>query len=158
MTAALQEILCGPQSTRYGSLPIVPLPGDDELGLYFAKHLLEILKDKGIYRRDNVVVRPYAEGGCLKIVEAYAFSTWVEHHLLCYKTTFDQDGYPSYPVLRTMSKAQAERVLACEDFWKGLPEIEAVNPARSLSIDAETGEMSLLQPGYDEKSKTLTFE
>ena len=57
-----------------------------------------------------------------------------------------------------MSKAQAERVLACEDFWKGLPEIEAVNPARSLSIDEETGEMSLLQPGYDEKSKTLTFE
>jgi hypothetical protein len=158
MIAALQEVLTGPQIIKYGPLPIVPLPGDDELGLYFAKHLLEILKHKGIYRRDNVVVRPYAEGACLKIVGAYGFSTWVEHHLLCYKTTFDQDGYSSYPVLRTMSKAQAERVLACEDFWKGLPEIEAVNPARSLSIDEETGEMSLLQPGYDDKSKTLTFE
>ena len=57
-----------------------------------------------------------------------------------------------------MNNEQAEKVLACEDFRKGLPEIEAVNAARSLAIDEETGEMRLLADGYDGKAKTFTFE
>jgi hypothetical protein len=155
--AKLQEVLTGPQVAKYGAMPIVLLPGDDELSSHFAAELLQILRDKGIFRRGNVVVLPDLEAGCLRVVRAHAFSTWVERHLCCYKMKFDRNGEP-YHVLRTMTTEQAEKVLACEDFWKGLPEIEAVNPARSLSIDGETGEMSLLQPGYDEKTKTLTFE
>src|SRR6266436_4488292 len=157
MTGNLQEVLCGWQMAKYGPKPIVPLPGDDELSSHFAKQLLQILRDKGIFRRGNVVVLPDAEAGCLRAVRAHAFSTWVEHHLCCYKMKFDRNGGP-YQVLRTMTTEQAEKVLACEDFWRGLPQIEAVHSARSLSIDEETGAMSLLQPGYDEKTKTLTFE
>ena len=157
MTEPLQEVLCGPQAAKYGSMPIVPLPGDDELALGFAKHLLEILKAQGIYRRANVVVRPDAERTCMEVVRSQSFSTWVEHHVLCYKRKFDRNGEP-YQVLRTMNNEQAEKVLACEDFWKGLPEIEAVNAARSLAIDEETNEMRLLAGGYDAKARTLTFE
>lgn len=153
--SALQEIFCGPQATKYGCLPLVPLPGDDELSLYFAKHLLEILKNKGLYRRGNLVVCPDAERACLEIVTPQAFTTWVEHHLLCHKKKLP-DG--SYHVLRTMSTKTAETVLACEDFVKGLPEIEALNPTRSLSIDDQSGDMTLLPVGYDEKTKIFTFE
>ena len=135
---------------------LVPLPGDDELGLYFARHLLEILKDKGIYRRGNMVVRPDKRRACLEIMTAPAFSTWVEHHLVCYKMKF-QRGAP-YQVLRTMNNKQAENVLACEDFWNGLAEIAALNPTRSLSMDEQTGDINLLPVGYDERTKTLTFE
>jgi hypothetical protein len=142
---------------KYGPMLIVPLPGDDELTSHFAMRLLQILRGKGIFRRSNVVVLPDAEAGCLRVVRAHAFSTWVERHLCCYKTKFDRNGEP-YQVLRTMTTEQAEKVLACEDFWKGLPEVEAINPARSLSIDAQTGEMTLLQSGYDDKTKTLTLE
>lgn len=152
MTGNLQEVLSGWQMAKYGPKPIVPLPGDDELSSRFAKQLLQILR-----RRDNVIVLPDAEAGCLRAVRAHAFSTWVEHHLCCYKMKFDRNGEP-YQVLRTMTTEQAEKVLACEDFWRSLPQIEAVHPARSLSIDEETGAMSLLQPSYDEKTKTLTFE
>jgi hypothetical protein len=150
----LQEILCGRQADRYGALPLVPLPVEGELALHFAKHLLEILKNKGIYRRGNVVVRPDAVRGCLEPVTPHGFVTWVEHHLLCHKKKLPDT---SYHRLQTMSNRQAETVLACEDFWKHLPEIEALNPMRSLSIDDRSGDMTLLPVGYDRKTKTFTF-
>ena len=92
----LQEILCGPKAAIYGSLPLVPLPGDDELVLYFAKHLLEILRNKGIYRRGNVVVRPDFERGCLELVTSQSFVTWIEHHAICHKKLLSRGLNISY--------------------------------------------------------------
>jgi hypothetical protein len=157
MTNHLAELLSGPQSRKYGALPKVELPSDDALLLRFAKQILAVVRNKGIYRRDNVPVLAHPALFRLEILEPQTFRTWVEHFLVCYKRRFDRNGTP-YDVLRTMSKEQAEGVLKCAEFWSGLPEIEAVNPERSLAIDPETGEMSLLSAGYDPKTKTLTFE
>lgn len=156
MSAALQEILAGPQSVKYGALPKCELPGDDVLLSSFARQLLGIVNDKGIYRRDNVPVFPYFERARLEILEAQTFRSWLEKFLVCFKTKFDEGGDP-FDILRTMNKETAEGVLRCIEFWSGLPEIVTVNPVRLPSLAAD-GTYSLLTPGYDNKSKTLTFE
>jgi len=56
-----------------------------------------------------------------------------------------------------MSKDTADGVLRCIDFWSGVPEIVTVNPVR-LPACFEVGPLELLQSGYDEKTKRLTFE
>jgi hypothetical protein len=156
MNAVLQEILSGPQSVKYGTVLKVELPADDALLSRFARQILAIVKDKGIYRRDNVPILPDPARGQLQILNAQTFRTWVEHYLVCFKRKFDGNGEP-YDVLRTMNKETAEGVLKCMEFWSGLPEVETVNPVRLPSIDEDTGEMTLLACGYDEKTKTLTF-
>jgi hypothetical protein len=158
MVAKLQEVLVGPQAAKYGALPKLPLPGDDQTILRFAMDSLTLLKGKPIYRRDRVPVLLYPERARLEVLEAQTYRTWVERYFVCYKQKFDHHTGEPFDVIRSMNKETAEAVLKCVDFWRGLPEIEAVNPARSLSIDEETSEMSLLQPGYDDKTKTLTFE
>ncbi len=50
----------------------------------------------------------------------------------------------------------AQGVLDSIDFWTGLREVITVNPV-PMPLMNEDGNVTLLQPGYDEKSKTLTF-
>jgi hypothetical protein len=155
MSVALQEILVGPRCVKYGPLPKIELPGDDVLLLDFARQVLAVVKDKGIYRRDNVPVFPYMERGRLEIFEAQAFRSWAETVLVCFKTKFDDAGEP-FDVLRTMNKETADGVLKCIEFWTGLLEIVTVNPVRLPSVSDNL--LTLLEPGYDEKTKTLTFK
>jgi hypothetical protein len=157
MKKVLLEILSGPQAKRYGALPKVQLPEDDSLLSFFAKEILAIVKQRGVYRRDNVPVLAHPTLVRLVILEPQTFRTWIEQFLVCYKRRWDRNGQP-FDVLRTMSKEQAEGVLKCAEFWTGLPEIEAVNSERSLVIDPETGEVTFLKAGYDAKTKTLTFD
>jgi hypothetical protein len=156
MNGTLQEVLTGPHAHKYGALPKVELPSDDALLSRFAQHILAIVKDKGIYRRDYVPVLAYPALRRLEVLDPQTFRTWVEQWLVCYKRRFDRNGVP-YDALRTMTKEQAEGVLKCAEFWSGLPEIRTVNPERSVAIDPDTGKMILLDIGYDPKSKTLTF-
>ena len=152
----LQEILCGRQVATYGPLPKVEMPADNVLVSHFARQILQLVKDKGIYRRDNVPVFPYVERARLEVLEAQAFRTWLERFLVCFKTKFDGAGDP-FDVLRTVNKETAVAVLKCIDFWTGLFEIVTVNPVRLPSLAAD-GTLTLLEPGYDEKTQTLTFE
>ena len=103
----LQEVLTGPQAVKYGPLPKVELPADDSLLLRFALEILAIVRNKGIYRRDNVPMLADSTRGRLEVLTAQAFRTWVERHLVCFKRRFDRNGEP-YDVLRTMTKETAE--------------------------------------------------
>jgi len=145
MSAALQEILAAPKSTIYGPLPKIELPADDVLLSDFARQVLALVQDKGIYRRDNVPVFPYMERGRLEILDAQTFRTWVERYLVCFKTKFDHAG-DAFDVLRTMNRETADGVLRCIEFWSSLPEIVTVNPAR-LPTSFENGQLNLLKPG-----------
>lgn len=157
MKRVLLEILSGPQAKRYGALPKVQLPDDDSLLSLFAREILAIVKQKGVYRRDSLPVLAHPALVRLVILDPQTFRTWVERFLVCYKRRWDRNGQP-FDVLRTMTKEQAEGVLKCDQFWTDLPEIEAVNSERSLVIDPESGEISFLKAGYDAKTKTLTFD
>jgi hypothetical protein len=159
--AKLKEVLTGPQGLKYGALVKIALPGDDETLLRFSQDLLDELRLKPIYRRDMVVVRPVMvtpgmkTGGRIEPMTASSFRTFVDHYVAVFKQKYDEKGEP-FDVVRSINKETAQGVLDCDDFWSGLREIVTVNPVPMLSADEE-GNVTLLQPGYDEKTKTLTF-
>src|SRR5438477_12081354 len=155
MPQALKEVLTGPQAVKYGTLTKIAIPGDDETLLRFAQELLDELKTKPIYRRDNIPVYPYEEKARIEVMSASAFRTFVDKYVACFKQKFDQHGEP-YDVVRSINKETAQGVLDCIDFWKGLREIVEVNPVPMWAEDAE-GNVFVMEPGYDEKAKTLTF-
>jgi len=153
----LHQVLSGPQGKKFGALPKVAIPTDDETLLLFAQELLVHLRKHGIYRRDNVPVVPYQAKARLEIISAQALRTFVDRYVACAKQKYDQKGTP-FDVIRTINKETAQGVLECEEFWSGLREIVAVNPVPKCVIDLEAEKpLRLLQPGYDEKTKTLTF-
>jgi hypothetical protein len=88
-------------------------------------------------------------------MSASAFRTFVDKYVACFKQKFGDKG-DAYDVVRSINKETAQGVLDCEDFWSGLREIVEVNPVPMCMMDDE-GNVTLLQPGYDEKTKTLTF-
>jgi len=155
MPQALKEVLTGPQGVKYGALPKIAIPGDDETLLRFAQELLDELKTKPIYRRNNIPVYPCEEKARIEVMSASAFRTFVDKYVACFKQKFDQHGEP-YDVVRSINKETAQGVLDCKDFWSGLREILEVNPVPMCVMNAE-GNVVMLQPGYDEKTKTLTF-
>ena len=152
---ALREVLTGAMALRYGPLPIVALPQDDEVLTSFIRACAEILADKGIYRRDTIVVVPYAEKRRLMLMEAKAFCSWMLHHLMPSKTKYDKQGDP-FPVFKDVPTEVAEKVLVSQDFWQHLPEIEVINPA-PMPVLRKDGTLALLTEGYDAKTGTLTF-
>ena len=155
MPQALKEVLTGPQGAKYGALPKIPIPGDDETILRFAQELLDELKSKSIYRRDNIPVYPYDEKARIEVMGASTFRSFVDKYVACFKQKFDQHGEP-YDVVRSINRETAQGVLDCLDFWSGLREIVEVFPVPVCVKNAD-GNIVLLQPGYDEKTKTLTF-
>jgi hypothetical protein len=153
--AKLKEVLTGPQGAKYGALTKISIPGDDETLLRFAQELLDELKTKTIYRRDNIPVYPYEEKARIEVMSASTFRTFVDRYVACFKQKYDDKGEP-YDVVRSINKETAQGVLDSIDFWTGLREVVTVNPVPMPLMD-EDGNVTLLQPGYDEKTKTLTF-
>ena len=155
MPQALKEVLTGPQGVKYGALPKIAIPGDDETLLRFAEELLDELKTKPIYRRDNIPVYPYDEKARIEVMNASTFRTFVDQYVACFKQKFDDKGEP-YDVVRSINKETAQGVLDCIRFWTGLHEIMEVNPVSMWAMDSDGNEICM-KPGYDEKTKTLTF-
>ena len=154
--AKLKEVLTGPQGAKYGTLVKLAIPGDDETVLRFAIELLDELKNKPIYRRDMVVVRPYTEKARIEPMSASTFRTFVDKNVAVFKQKYDEKGEP-FDVIRTINKETAQGVMDCDDFWIGLREIVSVNPVPMPVIETDGGSVKLLTPGYDEVTKTLTF-
>jgi hypothetical protein len=154
--AKLKEVLTGPQGTKYGALVKLAMPGDDETVLRFGTELLDELKNKPIYRRDMVVVRPYTEKARIEPMSASTFRTFVDKYVAVFKQKYDEKGEP-YDVIRTINKETAQGVMECDDFWMGLREIISVNPVPMPVMDENNENVKLLTPGYDDVTKTLTF-
>jgi len=165
VSVALQQVLAGHLGVRFGARPAIPLPDDDEMLSETASLLLQNVREKGIYRRDSVVVYPYAPKRRLEMMTAQTFRTWVEVKggVACVKTRYDRSGDP-YQVVRTMPKEVAEGVLQSVAFWPELPEIARVAAVpmpvvRSWDDDGwPTGAIDLLQPGYDHQAEIFTFD
>jgi hypothetical protein len=74
--SALREILCGGLAGKLGNnLTIVESPGENTTVWHFIRALLPSIRDKPIYRRDNVVMLPDDEGQWLSICRASTFPT-----------------------------------------------------------------------------------
>jgi len=158
MSAVIQisDIINGALSAQFGSLPKIEIPGDNARLKECAEAVLAAVRDKGLYRRDSVVVVIYAEKQRLQAMEADAFRTWVERHAYFFKTRQnDQKEY--YEVSRTLPKEAAVGILASWDFWPELNDIEQCHFV-PLPVLTPQGFYAELPEGYSAESKTLTFK
>src|SRR5262245_5170425 len=136
MPQALKEVLTGLQGAKYGALPKIAIPGDDETLLRFALELLDELKAKPLYRRDNIRVYPYEEKARIEVMSASTFRTFIDEYVACFKQKFDDKGEP-YDVVRSINKETAQGVLDCIKFWTGLREIVEMNAVPAWAMDDE---------------------
>ncbi len=145
----------GALAAQFGHLPKIELPGDDSRLLECAEAVLYHVREKGLYRRDAVVVVIYQEKQRLEMMTAEAFRTWVEKHVAFFKLRHTKTGEP-YEVLRTIPQEGASGILASWAFWPGLYEIEQCHYV-NLPVWHEADGL-LLPEGYAKEHKTLTFK
>src|ERR1035437_5743422 len=99
-TPVLQK-LTGPAAARYGSLPKIPLPSDNELQRSFNADVGHVLHDKGLYRRDILPVIPFE---CrLLEMKPTQFISWATEFFIPYKTKLDRKEEP-YDVIKDMTE------------------------------------------------------
>lgn len=152
----LRELTTHPELlARFGPLPVIPLPQDDEPLIVFIDRLVRELKDKGLYRRGPVVVVPMPGERKLMTMEPKMFVSWIQHFVATSKLKLDRNDDPR-PVLRDMPTEVAEKVLMSLDFWPHVPEIDEVHAVPMPTLAAD-GSLELMGEGYHEASKTFTF-
>jgi hypothetical protein len=141
----IYSMLSGELAAKYGPLPMVPLPQEDEMLLGFVQGMAHFLRDKGLYRRDDVIVIVDDRKKRLVTISAKAFCSWTQHIVATSKTKYDANGDP-YEVVKDMPTEVAEKVLLSFDFLESLPEIEDIHP---VPLPMDGAEISLLDEGYD---------
>jgi len=152
----LRRVLTGEMAIRFGSLPVVPLPQDDEPLLGWIRDVADILKDKGIYRRDKVIVVPDDEGHRLEVMEPKAFCSWIQQYLMGCRIKYDKNGEP-FDAYKDVPTEVAEKTLLSHAFIPSVPRIEDVLPAPMPSLDAD-GNLSLMPVGFHAPTGTYTFD
>lgn len=160
----VQRTLSGQMALKYGPLPMVLRPGENELASGFAQNLADILINQEIFTRDIVVVIPWKKGRRLLEMTPRNFKTWVEDYLVCYDLKFDAGASQPRDVVKTMTVEDASTVLENMKFYSSLRPVERIFPLplpRITEWDDEgkpTGDLELLKSGYDEHSKTYVFD
>lgn len=153
-SASIVEVLTGSMADQYGVLPLIQLPHEDDLLIKFIHRMGEVLSDKGIYRRDSVIVLPDEHKARLNLLEAKVFCSWSQNHVVTYKLRYDKNGEP-FTSYKDMPTELAEKVLLSPAFKKYVPEIEEVYPI-PMFMDDQSGEFKLAEPGF--RAGRFTFE
>jgi hypothetical protein len=134
------------------SLPDIELPCNGRSISTFAGELGRLLRPHPIFIRNGCVVclsdKRFGE------ILPTSFVTWVEHYVRPFKFVGKTDPMI---VSASMSEKTAATCLSSEQFRKELRAVERVNPIRQPIIRPD-GSLELLPTGYDELSKTYTFE
>lgn len=153
--SGLHEVLTGSMAKRYGTLPLIPLPQEEDLLTRFIQQMGAILSDKGIYRRDTVIMLPDARVARLNIMEAEVFCSWAQEFVVNYKTRYDKNGEP-FTTYKDMPTEIAKKTILSPRFREHVPEIEEVFPI-PLPADDGNGGLKLLEPGFDQGRFTFEF-
>ena len=149
----LSKRLTGPAAARHGSLPMIALPGDNELQRTFNREAAQVLKDKGLYRRDILPVVP--EEGRLLEMKPANFISWSQEFFVGYKTKMSRDG-DKYEVLRDMTEAIAKNTLSSHEFVRQMPMIHRIYPS-PVPVINDAGSLVLCTPGFDSSTGTYVF-
>lgn len=150
----LLQKLSGPAAARYGALPKIPLPADNELQRSFNTDAAHVLKGSDLYRRAVVPMFPFE--GALVEMKAENFVSWSQRYFVGFKTKTDRDGNP-YQVLRDMTESTAKLCLKSSEFISELPVIHRIYPS-PVPIITEQGILQLCTPGFDPATGTYVFE
>lgn len=146
----LCEMASGEVAARYGVLPIVPLPQNDELVCSFVDLMAEKLRDKPIFRKAG----GYAieRDGELIPLKRPGFVAWSQSYVLTARTRYDQNGDP-YTELRDPTKEVVDRLLDAIAFEFAIREVKEVLP-----VPMPDQEGNLRAPGYADGFWTQPFE
>lgn len=150
----LLKKLTGTAAARYGSLPMIALPADNELQRSFNTDVAHILQGSDLYRRATVLMHPFE--GELREMRADSFVSWSQKYFVGYKLKTDKDGNP-YQVLRDMTESTAKLCLASPEFVSSVPMIHRIYPS-PVPMITEQGALILCTPGYDPSTGTYVFE
>lgn len=151
----VHEVLCGKLGKKYGALPMVPLPQDDEILTSWLKTVAFHLQGSPLLRRDRLMVIPDAEKHSMLTMSPQMFCSWALEYFAPYKMKSPRDGDP-YPVLRDMPSDVAEKTLCSPQFVPHIPRVDQVNPVPMPKFCAD-GSLELMMPGYDAETRTYTF-
>ena len=143
----INEVLTGSMAAEYGPLPMIPLPQDEDLLTKFIRQMGALLADKGIYRRDTVIVLPDAKIARLNILEPEVFCSWAQEHVVNYKMRHNKNGEP-FKIYKDMPTEIAKKTILSPRFREYVPEIEEVFPI-PMWVDDVNGGMKLLPPGFE---------
>ena len=153
LVPALHEVLTGELANRYGALPVVPLPGEDELMVGFVHAMGSHLRGSGLYRRDYAYFVADESKRRLVSMTAESFVSWSQAHVVTSKMKHDGNGQP-YTVCKDMTAEVAKKVL--ESVWLS-PFVEEIEELYPVPLLNENG-LELLQPGYEDGIFTFGFD
>ena len=126
-TLGLHKVLTGSMAAQYGILPLIPLPQEEDLLLKFIRQMGAVLSDKGIYRRDTVVVLVDAELPRMNILEPEVFCSWAQNYVVNYKLRYDKNGEP-FETYKDMPTEIAKKTLMSPTFTPFVPRIDEIFP------------------------------
>lgn len=153
LVPALHEVLTGEMANRYGPLPVVPLPAEDELLIGFVHAMGSHLHGKGLYRRDYVVVVPDVEKRRIRAMSSDSFCSWSQAHVVTSKIKHDANGQP-YTVYKDIPGEVAKKVL--DSVWLN-PFLEEIEEVHSVPLPRTDG-AALMEPGFTDGIYTFSFE
>ncbi len=134
--------------------PAVRLPGDFHLVSEFAENLGRLVKGHGIYVRKGIAFTLNLDTQRLEPATPTWLRTWVEKHAVPFRNS-NQGG--DIQITKSMSKDNAEAVLASEQFLDQLPKVERFHPC-PMPVLRKDGSIELLPIGLDEESHTFTAD
>jgi hypothetical protein len=138
-----------PEPVPLNPKPRLRVPGDERLLSVFASELAQHLRAAGIFVQNEKAVIENINRTALEPMTPARFVTWIERWVTCYRIKNGEE------MSRTMSSADAAKVLVSEQFLSGLHQVERYNPIR-LPAWAADGSLTLRQTGYDGLTRTLT--
>ena len=135
--------------------PKIEIPASrNRLSSEFARDLGPILAKHEFFAKDSVPVCPDPEKASLAVITGRAFRTKIEDYIIPFRAVKTSYGTTA-AFNRTISKEEAETILASGHFIKCLQRIRAVNNVR-LPAPRADGRIELLAEGYDRESMLYT--
>ncbi len=146
-----------PPSLLSDRRPKVQLPGDNYLLSDTAREIGKLLAEKDIFARGGLAFTVNDRKDGLALMTPESFRSWLEDYLVCFKVRRPSGTDETIQFKRTLSKADAEGILASTQFLERLQQVERFNPIR-VPVMRKDGNIELLPDGYDWETKSFTFD
>jgi hypothetical protein len=140
--------------------PALQLPGDGLLLGDFAAALGEHLRESNVFARQGCAFTLDHEGQKLDAVTASWLRTWIEEHVVPYRTAMQRGGTSNTITLKipkSMSEDTARAVNISTQFLDKLHKVERFHPC-PMPVSRPDGQIVLLDVGMDAQSMTYTAD
>jgi hypothetical protein len=149
-----------PRLEEIDGKPALQLPGDGLLLGDFATALGQHLRDADVFARQGCAFTLDHEGQKLDAVTPGWLRTWIEGHVVPFRTGMQRDGTGNTITLKikkSMTEDVARAVNVSTQFLDQLHKVERFHPCPMPVLRAD-GRIELLAPGMDAASMTFTAD